>query len=115
MAIFVRSLDGSDHMVKMQSSDEEKEIDSLLRGAGWPYEQGWIELDGKPPRYAALRHVLSVEIREASEAGGRPSTTKGVGALAAPGTQRTYETRHAQLARQRPIRTERTPSPSVAA
>jgi hypothetical protein len=72
MAIFVRFLDGSDHRVKMQSRDEEKEIDGLLRGAGWPYEQGWIELEGKPPRYAALRHVLSVEIREASQAGASP-------------------------------------------
>jgi hypothetical protein len=72
MSIFVRFVDGSDHMVKVQSSDEEAELANLLHATGWPYDQGWIELDGDPPRYAALRQVLSVEIRGATDASGSP-------------------------------------------
>jgi hypothetical protein len=69
MPIYVRFVDGSDHMLEMQSSDEEAELANLLTATGWPYDQGWIQLAGSgPPRYAALRQVLSVEIREPSDA-----------------------------------------------
>jgi len=72
MSIFVRFTDGSDHRVRMQSSDEEDEIGNLLRGNGWPYDHGWIQLHQDPPRYVALRHVLGVEIREATDASASP-------------------------------------------
>jgi hypothetical protein len=72
MSILVRLADGSDHVVKMQSSDDEDEIGNLLRGTGWPYDHGWVQLHQDPSRYVALRHVLSVEIREAMDASGSP-------------------------------------------
>jgi hypothetical protein len=72
MSIYVRLTDGGDHLVEMQSSDEEDEIGNILRGDGWPYDHGWVQLHQDPPRYVALRHVLSVEIREAKDASASP-------------------------------------------
>ena len=64
MPIWIRTVDGrTEHVRSQQTREDLAELDSIIRGTGYPYSAGWIELESEQAHYVALRHVVSVEIR----------------------------------------------------
>jgi hypothetical protein len=63
MAVWVRTVDRRSEKVKSET-DDASTIRAVINGEGWPYEQGWVEIDARQQQFIALAHVVSVEARE---------------------------------------------------
>jgi hypothetical protein len=63
MAVWIKTVDRRTERVKAEI-DDASTITALINGSGWPYEQGWIEIDGRQQQFVALAHVVSIEARE---------------------------------------------------
>jgi hypothetical protein len=63
MAVWIRTVDRRDERVKTET-DDASTIKAVINGTGWPYERGWVEIDGRQQQFIALAHVVSVEARE---------------------------------------------------
>jgi hypothetical protein len=68
MSIWIRTADRRTEKVKTEA-DDASAITAIINGVGWPYEQGWVELDGRQQQFVALAHVVSVEARERTSGG----------------------------------------------
>jgi hypothetical protein len=63
MAVWIRTADRRNEKVK-SDTDDAATIAAIINRAGWPYEQGWIEVDARQQQFIALAHVVSIEARE---------------------------------------------------
>jgi len=63
MAVWIRTVDRRTEKVKSET-DDASTITAIVNGEGWPYDQGWIEIDGRQQQFVATAHVVSVEARE---------------------------------------------------
>lgn len=63
MAVWIRTVDRQTEKVK-SATDDASTIDAIINGSGWPYEQGWVEIDGRQQQFVAIAQVVSIEARE---------------------------------------------------
>jgi len=63
MAVWIRTVDRRTEKVKTEGDDADA-IKAIINGEGWPYEQGWVEVDARQQQFIAIAHVVSVEARE---------------------------------------------------
>ena len=63
MAVWIRIVDRRTEKVKSET-DDAATIAAIINRSGWPYEQGWVEIDGRQQQFVALPHVVSIEARE---------------------------------------------------
>ena len=52
-------------------TDDASTIAAIINGSGWPYERGWVEIEGRQQQFVSLTHVVSVEARERTGGEGR--------------------------------------------
>ena len=63
MTVWIRTVDRRTERVKSET-DDASTISAMIDGSAWPYEQGWVEIDGRQQQFVALAHVVSIEARE---------------------------------------------------
>ena len=63
MAVWIRTVDRRSEKVR-SDADDTATIEAIINGEGWPYEEGWVEVDARQEQFIALAHVVSVESRE---------------------------------------------------
>src|SRR5690349_17151094 len=63
VAVWVRTVDRRSEKVKSEDNDSST-MKAIINGEGWPYEQGWVEVDARQQQFIAIAHVVSVEARE---------------------------------------------------
>jgi hypothetical protein len=63
VAVWVRTVDRRSEKVKSEA-DDASTIRAIVNGEGWPYEEGWVEVDARQDQFIAIAHVVSVEARE---------------------------------------------------
>ena len=70
MAVWVRTADRRNEKVRSET-DDASTIAAIINGSGWPYERGWVEIEGRQQQFVSLTHVVSVEARERTGGEGR--------------------------------------------
>jgi hypothetical protein len=63
MTVWIRTVDRRTEKVKTED-DDASAIMAIVNRNGWPYEQGWIEVDSRQQQFVALAHIVSIEARE---------------------------------------------------
>jgi hypothetical protein len=63
MAVWIRTADRRTEKVK-SADDDASTIAAIINGSGWPYEQGWVEIDGRQQQFVATAQIVSIEARE---------------------------------------------------
>jgi hypothetical protein len=63
VAVWIRTVDRRTEKVKTET-DDASTITAIINASGWPYDLGWVELEGRQQQFVALAYVVSIEARE---------------------------------------------------